>query len=57
MTEEERNKLEFIKQELREGSYRILESQQWDEFSRDLSRCGANLLKNIESLRTSVFWD
>jgi len=51
MIEEQRKKLEHIKNYFREGTYNILSKIQWDEFSRDLSNCGANFLKEIEQKR------
>ena len=51
MTEEERQKLEFIKKEIKEGDYSILQPNQWDKFSADLAGIGANLLKEIEVRR------
>jgi len=54
MTEEQIKKLEFIKEEIREGTYEILQKPQWDEFSRDLSKCGGTLLRDIEQKRDEV---
>ena len=54
MTEEEREKLEFIKKNIREGSYQILQPQQWDAFSYDLANCGAKILKELENARGEI---
>lgn len=54
MTEEQRQKLEYIKDYITEGTYSILPKNQWDEFARDLSSCGASLLKEIEQKRECV---
>jgi hypothetical protein len=54
MIEEQRKKLEHIKDYFREGTYNILSKIQWDEFSRDLSSCGASFLKEIEQKRDEV---
>lgn len=51
MIEKQKKKLEHIKNYFREGTYDILSKIQWDEFSRDLSNCGANILKEIEQKR------
>jgi len=47
-------KLKFIKDEIKESCYKILSKSQWDKFSRDLSNCGAALLKDIEQKRDDV---
>jgi hypothetical protein len=54
MTEEQIKKLEFIKEEIREGTYEILQKSQWDEFSRVLSSCGGTLLREIEQKRDEI---
>lgn len=54
MREEQIKKLEFIKKEIREGGYEILQKSQWDEFSRELSSCGGALLRDIEQKRDEV---
>jgi len=54
MTEEQIKKLKFIKDEVKEGIYNILQKAQWDEFSRDLSNYGAVLLRDIEQKRDDV---
>lgn len=54
MMDEQIKKLKFIKDNLREGTYNILQKNQWDEFSRDLSNCGATLLRDIEQKRDEV---
>lgn len=54
MTNDDRKKLEHIKNNIREGTYSILQEGQWDEFSEDLAGCGANLLKEIELKRADV---
>ena len=54
MIEEERKKLEFIKQKISEGSYQILSPQQWDQFSYDLANCGAKILKELENAREKI---
>jgi hypothetical protein len=51
MTEQERKQLAFIKKDIPEGSYQILQPQKWDEFSYDLANCGASLLQEIEDIR------
>lgn len=51
MTEEEIKKLEFIKQHIQEGTYRILSTSQWDKFAKELSNCGSKILKGIEETR------
>ncbi len=54
MTEEERKKLEFIKECILEGSYQILQPQQWGKFSYDLANCGAKILKELENAREKI---
>lgn len=54
MIEEERKKLEFIKEHILEGSYQILQPQQWDKFSYDLANCGAKILKELENARGKI---
>jgi len=54
MEEKVVKKLENIKKEILEGTYRILQKPQWDEFANDLSNCGATLLKDIEKLRDKL---
>lgn len=54
MTEKEKKQLESIKKQLVEGTYPILQKNQWDKFSRDLSNYGANLLKEIEHERNCI---
>ncbi len=54
MTNEDRRKLEHMKNNILEGTYSILQEPQWDQFSRDLANCGANLLKEIELKRDKV---
>lgn len=54
MTEEEIKKLEFIKQNITDGTYCILQKPQWDKFGYDLSNIGSNLLKNIEQIRNDA---
>lgn len=54
MTEEQIKKLKFIKDNIREETYNILQKPQWDEFSRDLSNCGAALLRDIEQKRDEI---
>ena len=54
MREEQIKKLEFIKKEIREGRYEILQKSQWDEFSRELSSCRGALLRDIEQKRDEV---
>ena len=54
MREEQIKKLEFIKKEIREGRYEILQKSQWDEFSKELSSCGGTLLRDIEQKRDEV---
>jgi hypothetical protein len=54
MLEEQVRKLKFIKGELREGTYNILQKAQWDEFSRELSNYGSTLLGDIEQKRDEI---
>lgn len=54
MTEEQIKKLKFIRDEIKEGSYKILSIPMWDEFSRDLSNIGATLLNDLEQKRDCV---
>jgi hypothetical protein len=54
MLEEQVKKLKFIKGELREGTYNILQKAQWDAFSRELSNYGGILLGDIEQKRDEI---
>jgi Cft2 family RNA processing exonuclease len=54
MTEDQIKKLKYIREYLIEGNYTILQKPQWNEFSKDLSNCGGNLLRDIEQKRDEV---
>ena len=54
MMDKNKDKLNNIKNAISDGSYSILQPQQWDTYSGDLANCGANLLKEIERLRNDI---
>lgn len=54
MREKDLTTLRHIKDRLMEGTYSILQPNQWDKDSRDLASCGASLLQDIESQRDHI---
>lgn len=51
MDEEYIKNLEFIKENINEGTYFILPKDEWEKFAKNLSRAGAKLLREIEQER------
>lgn len=47
-------KLKSVRDQITEGTYRILSKPQWDEYSQVLSNSGATLLDEIEQERDSI---